>query len=69
MDPPGRHRQRWCISEHRDRLGSIETDIERGGALVSTKPDWTLQADTNRHDALVSTETDLGQSRLTDVVH
>ena len=57
MDPPGRHRQTWCISEHRNRLGPIQTDIGRRGALVSTKQVGTLQADTERRGALVSTKT------------
>ena len=68
MDPPGRHRRRWCISEHRDRLGPIETDIERGGALVSTKQIGTLQADTERRGALVSTGNRLGPLQI-EAVH
>ena len=71
IGPYRRTQQTWCISEHRNRFGPIQTDIERRGALVSTKQVGTLQADTERRGALASKKNRFGPSRQTqiDVVH
>ena len=47
----------WCISEHKNRFGTLQTDTGRRGAVASTKTVWeTSRQKKGRRGAVASTE-------------
>ena len=55
---------RFNQKTRKTRLGILQEDSGRRGACEHN-PGWTLQADTGRGGALVSTEVELGQPKQT----